>query len=119
MAKKDQRIVNRQAPQCDEETYRRRRMGAEKIVGQRSGRTKRSVEAATKKKAWEKHRLYHGGPTSSKDKLEMAKMFFVASSELEVNWRNSHLSVRRWRKDKGERVESGEDGEMLSSDSPV
>ena len=29
------------------------------------------------------------------------------------SWRNSHLSVRRWRKDKEERVESGEDEEML------
>ena len=41
-------------------------MGAEKIVGQRSGRTKRSVEAATKKEAWEKHRLHLGGPTRRK-----------------------------------------------------
>ena len=58
-AEEDQRIVDRQAPQCDEETGRGRRMEYRKDYTTLVGLTKRIVEAVTKKKARRKHRLYH------------------------------------------------------------
>ena len=51
-AKKDQRIVDRHAPQCDKETRRRSRMVQKKIVRQ-------GVVGRNKEEGTEKHRLYH------------------------------------------------------------
>ena len=53
VTKKHQRSADGQAPQCNEEAGRGRRLGAEKILRPLVGLTKRSVEAVTKEEGEE------------------------------------------------------------------
>ena len=121
VTKKNQRSADGQAPQCNEEAGRGRRLGAEKILRPLVGLTKRSVEAVTKKKA-KKHRSYHCpsrrevadqiprdlgemGAKAKTSKKDWKWQRGVTSHPVsEGHWKKSHLTVWRWESEKAQKV---------------
>ena len=102
-AKEDQRVVDRQAPQCDEEARRRRRMDTEKIGGHWLVRRKK-CRGCDNEEGTEKHRVYHC-PSWREGRNQIPEGFGEVEAkgedeERRSNCRKSHLSVHKWESEK-------------------